>query len=161
MIDSEDMAKCARVFFELEEYLNGEKCKFLEWMKIVYDLHDTTEMFPAEMANHICNVFKEIRHKYGNKIALDLYNTQSAVLPREMIYAAEYLHLNGKIENVRELCDVGYFMECEQYEYDIKVKIVEYVNNGGSIDDLFHHINSIFQDKQENELDSIIETQQM
>ena len=161
MIDSEDMAKCARVFFELEEYLNGEKCKFLEWMKIVYDLHDTTEMFPAEMANNICNKFKEIRHKYGNKIALDLYNTQAAVLPTEMIYAAEYLHHNGKIENVRELCDVGYFMECEQYEYDIKVKIVEYVNNGGSIDDLFHNINFIFQDKQENEFDSTMETQQM
>lgn len=161
MIDSEDMAKCARIFFELEEYLKGEKWQFFKWMKVVYDLHDTTEMFPAEMADNICNIFKEIKHKYGSQIALDLYNTQAAVLPTEMIYAAEYLHHNGKIENVRELCNVGYFMECEQYEYDIKVKIVEYVNDGGLIDDLLHHIDLILQDKKENELDSTMETQHM
>lgn len=52
-------------------------------------------------------------------------------------------------------------MECEQYEYDIKIKIVEYVNNGGSIDDLFHHIDLILQDKKGNELNSTMETQHM
>lgn len=60
MIDSTDIAKCARIFFELEEYLKGENGQFGEWMQVVYDLHDTTEMFPAEMANDICNIFKEI-----------------------------------------------------------------------------------------------------
>lgn len=137
-----DMPECIRLFIALEESLQCQNGMFAEWMQVNYELFEGAEITPAEMAKEICGAFENVKKKYGEKIAYRLYNSQSAVLPDEIVNAAEYLHLGGQIEHIGDLCKNGLFMpiEYEELGYEEKKKAVEYMNNGGTSDEIFRVI---------------------
>jgi len=137
-----DMPECIRLLTGLEEELQGQKGQFGEWMRISYELNEDYEFAPAEMAQEICNAFRQVNHQYGNRIACNLYASCSVVLPYEIVHAADYLSMGGKLQDINDLAKVGVFMgNYDLLGYDVKTEMVAFINNGGSPDDVYDIIN--------------------
>lgn len=138
-----DMPECIRLLSALEEELQGEKGQVGEWMRISYELNEDYEVAPAEMVHEICDAFRKVNHQYGNHIACALYDSQSIVLPCEIVHAADYLSMGGRFQDIRDLADAGVFMSnYDLLGYDLKTEIVALVNNGGSEDEVYSLIDS-------------------
>lgn len=106
-----DIPNCIRQFAELEEALQGQMGLYGEWVRFSYETCDVYEVTPAEFAQTMCNSFKQANDKYGVDIARALYSVikDGALLPSEIIRAAEYLHNGGRIEDVPEKANNGAF----------------------------------------------------
>ncbi len=136
--NASDMPECIRLLTALEEELQGEKGQVGEWMRISYELNEEYEVSPAEMVQEICDAFKNVNHQYGNHIACILYASQSIVLPNEIVHAADYLSMGGRFQDIRNLAEVGIFMGAyDLLGYDLKTDLVEFINNGGSADEVY------------------------
>lgn len=130
-----DMPECIRMLSILEKELYGQSGQFGELMWISYELNEDYEVAPAQMVKEICNVFKKAKQKYGNHIACALYESRGIVLSSEIIHAADYSSIEGKVQNRRDLASAGVFMEgYVLLEYDLKVEVVTFINNGGEVD---------------------------
>jgi len=137
-----EMSETIRFLSDVENKLEGQQGQFINWVHVSYNLAEALEESPTETAKGIGDAFQEINEKYGENIVRDLYNSKSAVLPEEMLNAAEYMHIGGKLEHINGLCSVGFFMpdEFEQFGDLEKHKAIEYMNNGGDVEQIYNAI---------------------
>lgn len=133
-----DLPECTLLFQRLENDLGGKKEGFAEWLKISYELNSDFDARPLEMTTLICNAFKESKHLYGAKIACDLYNARTVVLPNEIRSASRFLSLGGQMESLEGLAHAGFLMEdLHAYGHGDIVRVTEFMNTGGVAEDAF------------------------
>lgn len=137
-----DLPESVRLLYGLEKTLRGQDGLFGEWLRTAYELYEAEMIPPADMARNICNAFLHANRQYGNRFARELYDSQAAVLPEEILNAAEYLRIGGSIEHIQALCNSGFFMptEYEKLSVEQKKQAAVHMNGGGSVDNVFQAI---------------------
>lgn len=140
-----DLPECIKLLSKLEKKLQGKKGLFGEWLQTAYCLNDDFYDAPSDFVKTICKAFKNVKKTYGIDIAQTLYNTQAVVLPSELLTAACYLQLGGKAEDLKDLGEVGLFMEVGDafVNEDELRSVVEYMDSGGSADSVFKFLENL------------------
>lgn len=106
-----EIPDCIKKFLELEESLQGQKGLYGEWVRFAYETFEAYEVTPLEFTHMICGSFRQVKDQYSIDIARNLYGIiiDGALLPDEILRAAEYLHNGGRIEDVPEMAHNGLF----------------------------------------------------
>ena len=133
-----DLPECTLLFQRLENDLGGKKDGFAEWLRTSYELNSDFDIRPLEMATLICDALKESKHLYGVKIACDLYDARTVVLPNEIRSASMLLSLGGQMESLEGLAYAGFLMEdLRAYGHGDVVRVAQFMNTGGAAEDAF------------------------
>ena len=142
---SSDMPEIIDLLTGIEKDMDGSPGQIGAWMRISYEINEDFEYAPVESTRQICEAFRDVRHRYGNDIARELYNTQARVLPDEIRHAADYLHHGGQWDHLDKLASFGVFMDdYNEMDYDALHDLINHMNGGGSVEDYYSYSNDAF-----------------
>ncbi len=148
----QDLPVCIDMLSKLEYELESEKGILGKWMEISYNLNSDFEDTLFGTVKEICESFLEAKQQYGVCIAQSLYNTQTIILSSEILPAACYLKVGGKVNDLEKLAYYGVFMSVNEGSInEDKLKIIaEYMAQGGSADSVFEFLDN---QKEQNSMD--------
>ena len=127
-----DLSQGVLQLYSLERELGGRDGTFSKWTQAAYELNEDFEQPFAEAVSELCLAFRDVKQKYGQDIACQLYNSMSVILPSEIRNAAQYLNFGGNMDHIPALAEVGFLMG--ELDDVVAERAAEYMNAGGNAD---------------------------
>lgn len=127
-----DLSQGVLQLYSLERELGGRDGTFSKWTQAAYELNEDFEQPFAEAVSELCLAFRDVKQKYGQDIACQLYNSMSVILPSEIRNAAQYLNFGGNMDHIPALAEVGFLMG--EMDDGVAERAAAYMNAGGNAD---------------------------
>lgn len=112
----EDLPVCIKIFYDLNQHYQGKPLDFAEWVRAAHEINMDFFERTRDISEQIADSIKEAETQYGYHVAKAVYDSQTVILPNEIIEASKYIAVGGDIDDIPMHANNGHFMDVKSID---------------------------------------------